>query len=45
LGEERWTIETKEELLPQIIELRHQFHKYPEVSNHEFETTKKSPKY
>ncbi|GEO79681.1 hypothetical protein [Companilactobacillus mindensis] len=31
----------KDEILPRIIELRHQFHQNPELSNQEFQTTKK----
>ncbi|KRM10949.1 metal-dependent amidase aminoacylase carboxypeptidase [Lentilactobacillus farraginis DSM 18382 = JCM 14108] len=30
----------KTDILPEIINLRHQFHRHPELSNHEFETTK-----
>jgi amidohydrolase len=31
----------KDEILPRIIELRHQFHQNPELSNQEFQTIKK----
>ncbi|KAL3946791.1 amidohydrolase [Lentilactobacillus hilgardii] len=34
------TIDTKTNILPEIINLRHQFHRHPELSNQEFETTK-----
>lgn len=31
---------TKTNILPEIINLRHQFHRHPELSNQEYETTK-----
>ena len=37
-------IDLKKQIFPKIIELRHQFHSQPELSNQEFKTTKKIKK-
>lgn len=33
--------EKEQDILPEIVKLRHYFHEYPELSNQEFKTTKK----